>query len=1483
MSTITELPTVNFDSYPGYDEFKFLHTTYSYEFKTRSSICSQPGIVDTGYDPATAPFSAGRPLLVTISAINSLTIDIAAGFAITPSNLLVAIDAIVPSVPMPSLAAGSTYIVAVEYTLVSSPQTRVNRFGDLTEVRLERPSNVPPGGGASTLISAITVANINDYNNPGIFDSDRLQNIVVIAIVNALSDPTTGQPYLSIDLTRNTYSFNRPWYTVRDVAHRTKIGSGLITDNNPHGTSLQDLSSAGLTLYQQLKPRGGIIAKDITYYGYAGKICSEEINLSRWEVDLTGQTTTLPGQPMIGGRYFVRLTKLPVRTGSLYFVGSPWLPIPYSWIPGTWIIVLGSLENPANYNGSLIMEYFTVDALEINAESPSQGLQTVEVKNPASSQEFIISGGLAISSLTSNSISLPSLLGPIKRGYQIICDTQGSLILHPQPILASVKVTDLIGTTQTVNQAPLNGSPVYLTVGLTRAIERTTINPTTTYDLNLQIRISGTDKNGTSINEVLTFTGSQWNDQSPTATQEQPLQFLRTANQYQLVTSISLANTTSTPPNAGPDALVSLWADILSGTGNQEFASVASFFWTGTTGTNVRDERLIATSFDKLDQKQKRFPTESPDADLSSVQELYSVLLDPPLTNPATPCHRLMLEQDDDRMWSETWKEFSTTWSSGQISLVDVTFVTMSQTIRLADGKYLKILPSSARPSYGEVNYSTSVDIFKNNMILTINDPVWNSTWFASLGSGANPPLVLTREDAYPDGFIINTRQKITFTSSFTTGSFSLTIQDDPLSPTWTQTITQSFTVDNNTTLLALASAITAVSSLTNGVTAVVVIPIDPLELYSSIILNGNQDGDVFYITDLTTHSSGAPSADLVPILDAFTVVQPTGGILPTPHLPQRYPTALSSWTYLSRPFLWNGVFMEANISVTSNDPTLIGNFDTIQIAPSKTIMARAGLGATADPTIGQFLVDPGSITNTMTNLAATVNHPVFSSGVLASVVAGGTTVRLQSAGTGIATLKLIASTNSNTWRLTHDLSGVTQYLPQGAGAGFAFLKSLKNLDHADWRYMTVEHLTDGWSPWQPMAMISPSAWKLESPAMTSLYQIQFRLLSPEVNSFSLYQYVPEVSNANLAAVEARLTLVEGEVVTLTSETNSLESRLDTIEPEVEMSHISVIKPDMVSLKEHLDSIDTSLYFTSFGGQTPHDVVTKFTQGMPQVLVSGPIDSNGNSKFILETGSSVLVGGSLSFPLLAQINGYTYRYTRQVTVDFSSQSDGLYYVYLEQSSPYGFSLASGTVPVTSGDMTVTDLSANFNLSGVLPGHLLYMSAITIAGQPLVMPITNVTATTLTLAGRLPTTLSPVNYTVYSPQEGTISFHSGSKITGTNRLYLGEVTKSGSSLTPISYRYLNRYTSPITLVDASGGSYTQTFSHNLGFYPSEFTIFFYEQVSGSYSGDPKILHIGDEAVVKTTPYVMTIKNRYANLVARTFDGTAEDVGYLQLII
>src|SRR5688572_19629382 len=119
----TLLPSVNFDSTPGYSEWKFLHQIYSNETFLRSLIGCNPGIVDPSGDPAAAPFESTRPLFVSVNQSNALTLDLTKGYAVTPSHKLIVVDDNLSAIPMPDVIPDKLYVLVLEYKLLASSET----------------------------------------------------------------------------------------------------------------------------------------------------------------------------------------------------------------------------------------------------------------------------------------------------------------------------------------------------------------------------------------------------------------------------------------------------------------------------------------------------------------------------------------------------------------------------------------------------------------------------------------------------------------------------------------------------------------------------------------------------------------------------------------------------------------------------------------------------------------------------------------------------------------------------------------------------------------------------------------------------------------------------------------------------------------------------------------------------------------------------------------------------------------------------------------------------------------------------------------------------------------------------------------------------------------------------------------------------------------------------------------------------------------
>lgn len=1472
------LPGINFNSNPGFDDFAFLHEVYSQEIRDRSLIGVSPGIVDVTARPSSEPFGATRPLHVQVSPIDTLTIDVSPGYAITPSFQLIYIDTTVAGVELPEISSDKTYIVATEYKLVPSVATRVNRFGFPVEVRLERPKTAPRGGEASTLLQGITVADINDFNDITKFSTERKNDLLVIAVVSVSTDSVTGGLVLSVDLTTNTFDFNRPWFSTQDIEHRLRTGSGVVTDNNPHGMEFQDLSAAGLTFFQQLRDQGGVLAKDFGQRGYPGRLCTEIITLSRIERDITGTVTSPLGTTLLGGKYFVRLEKLPVRTGSLYYPEQPWRPIPYYWIQGTHVIVLGELEDPTLFGDGIIFEYFSVDALEIGPE-PASGLQTITVKDPIENAEFIVTGGLALSVLSQTEVSLPPLAGPIKRNYTLLCTQQGNLILNPQPMLTSLLIANLIATpTQSVTRTPTGAEAVTLTVGLTRAVERQIIGATT-LDLDLRIRLAGVNENGGPVQEDVVFRASQWRDQVAGATVEEPLQFITTINKFVRLDNVILTNTTSEPPNAGPEAQITIWANIDEAQVNKELALITSFFWEGTVGRGFIDQRVIGTTLETLKQREPRLPFEVPEFNASFYQEFMSVLLTPPITDPDNHSKRLAVEFDDDRFFSETWGNFSASAASGSITVLSIVLILPGMTIRLTQDRAITFVLGTPDPELGEVEIPITVAELRSNIITTINDPNFDSTWFATLDTGtANNPILLSRPSALPEGFIENERKVINFSASFTVGSFAVDINGATIGPV-------AFITNNDMTLTAITTAIN-LATPTTGVSAVY---INGTGL--AINLNGPSNGDDFTVTSLTS-TGGAPVATVGGVTTPFSLSDPVGGTLPTGHLPQRYLSAQIPWQYLSRPILWPGTKLVGELAFSGDVALNISNGDQIEFN-GFTLTAVGPGGGVCDPTRGLFMFNPLSLTETLDAIIDTINNPSFNNGTFAELSVGGTSILLTVGGDAAASLHLLGEAIPGTWLLT-PFTAVGEVT-----GGQGLVKMVRPLVTIEYRYKLVSS-SDTWSDYIPLTVVSDTAYKFAAPVGEAFYAIQLKMLGTKdrTNTFSLYQLSPEVSAVTTVALDTRLTAVETELFDARGLVVDVNARISTVvdssgnliqDPELLEAYDSTIVSSSSSLKGRLDRHEALTYWATGRSANTVTPTLMVPPGRENRLITGPKDGNGNSSFMSVSGTILKVGGTTGTPLILSYENYNYSYPYLFDIDFTGFGAGVFFVALDSgsSTPMGRLVTSGTATTIApeGTATLVDTAKNFPALGVLVNnYVLRIPSIQVEGQDFYSPITAIpSSTSLTIAGKFPANiLTSYAYQIYAPREQTI-VPFGANTPTVGRMYLGQAIWNGVAFTAgsvRSYQYGDKFTSPIQAVNANP-NYEIVFDHNLGFIPNHFMILYHSVSIGDV--EPKVVQIGDEVVVKLSTTTITVRNRFADLLARNYAGVAQSTGYLQVLV
>ena len=148
------------------------------------------------------------------------------------------------SVTIPQISEDT--IVLYSYELRGSQAKRISNSGKAYSIFYD----------LKPVSQSIRFLTLTAYNN---LTSQVLSNSICLAVIKYASDS------LTLDLTTSQYSFNRPWFSLCDIAHRTLLGTG--SSDVPHSIGLNDLSSRNLTLYDQLTTRGLIVSKD---YGIAG-------------------------------------------------------------------------------------------------------------------------------------------------------------------------------------------------------------------------------------------------------------------------------------------------------------------------------------------------------------------------------------------------------------------------------------------------------------------------------------------------------------------------------------------------------------------------------------------------------------------------------------------------------------------------------------------------------------------------------------------------------------------------------------------------------------------------------------------------------------------------------------------------------------------------------------------------------------------------------------------------------------------------------------------------------------------------------------------------------------------------------------------------------------------------------------------------------------------------------------------------------------
>lgn len=526
----------------------------------------EPGVV-SGDDPASHMPGGSDPLAVSVNATNQNTVDVNPGVAVFLSGVFLELHDTVRQVALADQSVGVPNVVYLEYHLADATL----QLNDYTET--PSPYTMRIGEDADSLqtddilINSITVDNWNSL------PATSKEDLVPLAVVTMESvyDATTGTTVnsLSIDHTRASYAWNRPWFSVVDLAHRLKVGSGTVTDSNPHGQSFQDGTVGDFSLLELLLDHGMVVGDDKTIPKVPGYRCTSTLTNILTD-DASGTFTG------IANAQYVALPYFPVRVGRTWDAVSG-ETLAGEHVPQTNLVVFPTAD-PVAAGTSISVYYTRVQA----AEPPLPNATTFTTVGPTTG-ELIVAGGLAKTALSTTEETFSDAYQFPMR-YDMFVDGDGTLLKTPQVVYCYKKLDD-IGTSDvpTITQY----GPAYLMVGL--------LNATDVPTMEVKIRIYGTDVNGTAINNLVTFTGPAWQDPGPVpnTTLEQKAVQIPT-DLFASITNIVIEGRT----DDGPDSAIMIWALIKPQTVTEmdDACHVAHVLWDGLRLARIYDKRIVATT-----------------------------------------------------------------------------------------------------------------------------------------------------------------------------------------------------------------------------------------------------------------------------------------------------------------------------------------------------------------------------------------------------------------------------------------------------------------------------------------------------------------------------------------------------------------------------------------------------------------------------------------------------------------------------------------------------------------------------------------------------------------------------------------------------------------------------------------------------------------------------------------------------------------------
>jgi hypothetical protein len=387
---------------------------------TFDSNISAHGIVDSA-DPRTAVAGGSRAFSVGLDVDVPTTLRVQPGTAVFPSGEIIVIDSAITQLSLADSTPTIRNIVFLQFSeeeidpVLTRSQTLTNSLVSF----LSDPS------------SYVRVLTKNDYDALSNTEKALTIPLALVTVQNVAAETGTTTR-INVDLTRTSFTLNRPWFSVVDAEHRSHLGTGTITSTNVHGLSINDLSAAnGLTFLQVALDHGMIISKDQGIAGVPGTICTESIPPSSILTDTGGTVTGINNM-----RYF-RLSRVPTQVLRIALPLAAQGQITITIGVGNVInegctFILNDGTNPAV---TFVFDAGNVGVVETNTLRKIAILGSEDTSTMRSKVRDAINNAPVLKITATNHISLPGVLNlknddTGKHGNQLILETVGDSVAN---------------------------------------------------------------------------------------------------------------------------------------------------------------------------------------------------------------------------------------------------------------------------------------------------------------------------------------------------------------------------------------------------------------------------------------------------------------------------------------------------------------------------------------------------------------------------------------------------------------------------------------------------------------------------------------------------------------------------------------------------------------------------------------------------------------------------------------------------------------------------------------------------------------------------------------------------------------------------------------------------------------------------------------------------------------------------------------------